>query len=79
MTEKAPVTATASTATVQSAAAKGSMMSKQAILFDILIVYCFFRFFKIGAHNVTFSFQLNRGYKMVHNAVVAANDARELR
>ena len=42
-------------------------------------VYCFFRFFKIGAHNVTFSFQLNRGYKMVHNAVVAANDARELR
>lgn len=48
MTEKAPVTATASTATVQSAAAKGSMMSKQ----------------------------LNRGYKMVHNAVVAANDAR---
>ena len=23
------------------------------------------------------SFQLNRGYKMVHNAVVAANDARE--
>ena len=46
MTEKAPVTATASTATVQSGPAKGSMMSKQARSFDSC------DYFKIKAHSV---------------------------
>ena len=46
MTEKAPVTATASTATVQSGPAKGSMMSKQARSFDSC------DYFQIKAHSV---------------------------